>query len=204
MSKIFSEEHIVKAGMSYEEYRALIEQLLIAGKTTGGNQSLGMIDYTRKNVQRMNRLDEKVHVDEEIKNILSSADFNWYWVVLTEAWSGESAQNIPILSKIAGESSKISLKILLRDEEPEIMQLYFPDAMRSIPQLICIKEDDFSDVGTWGPRPQPVQEIVEDYKNRSDKTQEEYSQGIQNWYTSDKGKTLQKEMTQLINNWVRF
>lgn len=202
MSNIFSEDHIVKAGMSYEEYRALIEQLLIGGKTTGNNQSVEMIDYTRKNVQRMNRLDEKVKIDEETRNILSSANFNWCWVILTEAWSGESAQNIPILSKIADECSKITLKILLRDEEPELMQRYFPQATRSIPQLICIKEDDFSVVGTWGPRPYPVQELVEDYKNHSDKTQEEYSQDIYNWYIADKGKTLKKEMKELIDSWV--
>src|SRR5690606_3918922 len=102
-------------GMSYQEYRGLIEQLLLGGKTTGENQSQGMIGYTRLNVQRMNRLEAKIVLSESLLMELRNLHQDWYWVVLTEAWCGDAAQNLPILAKIAEATPRITMKLLLRD-----------------------------------------------------------------------------------------
>ena len=146
---VIKESHI-KAGMSYEEYRGLIEQLLLGGKTTGENQSSGMIEYTRLNVQRMNRLDKKVVLNEALLMELRKLHSDWYWVVLTEAWCGDAAQNIPILAKIADATPRIKMKLILRDEDPEIIDHYLTNGSKSIPKLICLNQDDLSEVGTWG------------------------------------------------------
>lgn len=197
---IINESHI-RGGMSYEEYRGLIEQLLLGGKTTGENQSQGMIGYTRLNVQRMNRLDDKISLNESLLMSLRRLHKNWYWVVLTEAWCGDAAQNIPILAKIAEATPRIVMKLLLRDEVPEIMDHYLTNGSKSIPKLICLSQEDLTEVGTWGPRPEPVQKMILNYKENPKDTQEEFIQNIHTWYNSDKGHTLQDEIENLISKW---
>lgn len=199
-SDVITEAHI-KGGMSYTEYRGLIEQLLIGGQTTGENQSAAMIDYTRINVQRMNRLDSRVALDEMLLMSLRALKHDWYWVVLTEAWSGDAAENIPILAKIADATPRIKMKLLLRDEYLEIFNHYTVKNNKSIPLLICLTQDTLTEVGTWGPRPAPVQKIVFDYKSNVKNTQEEFMQNIIQWYRADRGNTLQNEMNTLIQEW---
>lgn len=197
---VINESHI-RGGMSYEEYHGLIEQLLLGGKTTGENQSQGMIGYTRLNVQRMNRLDSKIVLSESLLMELRNLHHDWYWVVLTEAWCGDAAQNLPILAKIAEATPRITMKLLLRDEVPAIMAHYLTNGNKSIPKLICLNQDDLSEVGTWGPRPEPVQQMVEAFKKNPMDTQEEFIQSIHMWYNADKGNTLQAEIEGLIRQW---
>lgn len=199
-SDVITEAHI-KGGMSYKEYRGLIEQLLIGGQTTGENQSAAMIDYTRNNVQRMNRLDSRIVLDDLLLMTLHSLKNDWYWVVLTEAWCGDAAENIPILAKIASATPRIRMKLLLRDEYPELFNHYTAENNKSIPLLICLTQEELVELGTWGPRPAPVQKIVSNYKMDAKNTQEEFMQNIIQWYRSDRGNTLQNEMNVLIQEW---
>lgn len=199
MNNSITEAHI-KAAMTYEEYRSLIDQLLIAGKTTGENQSPGMIEYTRLNVQRMNRMEKKFEVNEELAHNIKKIP-KWYWVVLTEAWCGDAAHIIPSLNKIAESNPNLQLKLLLRDEYNDIKNNYLTVAHRSIPILICLKKNTLEELGTWGPRPVPAQQIVTDFKSNPYDTAEEFVQKIHAWYNQDKGKTLQMEINQCIDEW---
>lgn len=194
-------DSIVKAGMSYEQYRALIDQLLMGDKTTGDNQSPEMIGYTRLNVQRMNKLDKKIQLEKELENKLIEVPEKWYWLVITEAWSGDAAQNIPIIEKMAAVSENIELKLLLRDENPALMDQYLTHGGRSIPMLICIRQEDFAELGVWGPRPEPAQKLVTDFKANPFGTQEEFVQSLHNWYAKDRGKTIQEEFMHLLEIW---
>lgn len=41
--------------------------------------------------------------------------------MLTEGWCGDAAQNLPVINKIAEENPNINLKLVLRDENLELM-----------------------------------------------------------------------------------
>ena len=195
-------ESFIKAGLSYEEYRGLIEQLLLAGKTTGENQSPEMVEYTRINVQRMNKLDNKVVVDEALLEVQQQISKKWYWIVFTEAWSSDAAENLPVLAKLAEASANIDLKIFLRDEEKELIKRFLKEDTSPVPKLLCLSQNELTEIGSWGPRPKPVEEIITDCKIDAFNTQEELIQKIHHWYAADKGNTLQKEMTALMRNWM--
>ena len=58
-------------------------------------------------------------------------------MVITENWCGDSAQNLPYL-KIASCNPLIDFRIILRDDNLDIMDLYLTDnKSRSIPKLIA-------------------------------------------------------------------
>jgi hypothetical protein len=190
-------KELFEKGYSYEEYRALINKLYESGKTTGTDHSEAMLDYTKMNIQRMNRLDKTIEINEEIRTDLATIPDQLNWLVLTEAWCGDAAQNIPILSKMANASSKIHLRFLLRDENLEVMDQYLTNGGRAIPKLIML-DQDFNEIASWGPRPSEVQNIVLENKRTANLSYSEFAKVVQKWYAKDKGETLQREMMEIL------
>jgi len=191
-----TQEHI-KNGMSYEAYRLLIDQLLEENKTTGDNHSESMLDYAKLNMQRMNKWDKIFKPSDELVNAVKLIDKPIHWLVLTEGWCGDAAQNLPIIAKMASLNSNITLSLLLRDENLEVMDAYLTNGGRSIPKLIMLDEN-LNELGQWGPRPQPVQDIMTRMKAEGDFSYEEFNLLGHTWYAKDRTKTLQKELITLL------
>jgi hypothetical protein len=201
IESVITQDHIDKA-ISYQEFRKIIDQLLSDGKTTGENHSEAMLHYTKMNVQRMNRLDKTIQLQQETIDKMNSFDEEIIWVVLGEAWCGDVGQNLPIIAKMAGTSDNIKLAILLRDENLEIMDEFLTNGGRAIPKLICLKADNYEVLGEWGPRPEPAQEMMKDFKeNPGDRTKMDIVVDIQKWYAKDKALTIQKEYRDMVEEW---
>ncbi|NGP89974.1 thioredoxin family protein [Aliifodinibius halophilus] len=188
--------------MSYKEYRQMIDQLLAEDKTTGSDHSEDMIHYTTMNVHRMARLDKRVALTDEIQNRLEQLSSNLIWLVLTEAWCGDAAQNIPVIAKIADASESIELKLILRDEHPDIMDQYLTNGGRAIPKLICLDTETLEEKGTWGPRPEAAQKKVRNWIDNTELSKEEWAAKLHKWYAKDRGKELQAEFVDLLKEWT--
>ena len=149
----------INCSFTYQEYRNHIDNLFEQGKTTGENQSESMLHYTKMNIQRMKRWEKKFVIGKVLKTKLESLETPQTWVVLTEAWCGDAAQNMPLLHLAAEGSDKIDFKVLLRDENTEIMNDYLTNGGMSIPKLVIFEGEN--EIGTWGPRPAPLQQMVQ-------------------------------------------
>ena len=187
--------------LSYAEYKDLVLSLAANKDTTGDNKSEGRIFNTKLNSVRMNRLDKTIEIIPGITKAASNLDREIVWLVLTESWCGDSAQNLPAVNKIAELSDKINLGFVFRDENPELMDCCLTNGTRSIPKLICVDKNDFSLLGTWGPRPEPAQNMMREYKEKKHKEYEEVQKDIAVWYTNDKCVTIQNEFITLLNDW---
>ncbi len=185
-------------GIDYPTYRNLIKSLLAENKTTGTNHSEAMIAYTKMNDQRMIRWDKKINLEAELSaEVVELPKMNW--LVITEAWCGDAAQNIPFIAKLASENSNIDLRFIMRDEHPEIMDQYLTNGARSIPILV-IMDENFNDIVIWGPRPEPVQNMVMEAKEKPDLDQPKFIESIHKWYAADKNQTISNEFKQLLKN----
>ncbi|MEO6721403.1 MAG: thioredoxin family protein [Ferruginibacter sp.] len=77
------------------------------------------------NFTRTQRIHKTLVINQELKNTIENIQNIYTWIVLTEAWCGDSAQNLPVIAEIAKlNPDKIKLYILLRDENPELMDNY--------------------------------------------------------------------------------
>ncbi len=193
---------IIEQAMSYEEYRTMIDNLLSENKTTGSNHSEGMVKYTKMNVHRMNRLDKQTSLKAELKEALESVEQQWIWLVLTEAWCGDAAQNIPVIAKMSNQNDHIDLKLILRDEHLDIMDQYLTNGGRSIPKLICLDAETLEEIGSWGPRPEEAQEKAMKWKNDSEISNKEWGEKLHKWYADNGTEDIQAEFTELINEWT--
>ena len=191
--------------MSYSAYRNLIDALLSEGKTTGTTQSESAVAITKLNVQRMRRLDKTTTLQPDLLAQLEKVKQNWVWVIITEGWCGDSAQSIPVFAKAADANPNIRLKLLLRDEYPELMDAYLTNGNRSIPKLICVAEDS-KELGTWGARPKPAQEILQKYKEQfGDQFRnhyDEFTEELHLWYGRDRTQTIQNELKDKVAEWL--
>jgi hypothetical protein len=182
---------------SYQEYRKLVSDLLEEGKSTGPNQTEDLTHYSTLNVKRMDRLDKKIEISEETKLHLQKLDKKQLWLVLTEGWCGDAAQNLPVIEKMAAECSNIELRLILRDENPEVMDLFLTNGARAIPKLISFDEE-FNVLFSWGARPSIATQMVVDYKADHGKLDPEFKKNLQIWYNKDKGQNVQSDFVALI------
>ena len=86
----------------------------------------------------MNRLDKTMKISEENSVKLKSLEREYIWLVISEGWCGDAAQLLPIVNKMAIESGKIELSIVLRDENDALMNLFLTNNSKSIPIVIIV------------------------------------------------------------------
>jgi hypothetical protein len=200
IKKLITPELIEKS-QTYQAYQEMINDLLAENKTTGSIHTEAYLDYTRMNVKRMNRWDKTAKVSSEIEEVIKSIDLPQIWLIITEAWCGDAAQNIPFLVKLADLNPKIDLRLILRDENPELMDEYLTEGARSIPKLIVLSEDLAQVMGTWGPRPGFLQDRLKAYKlDALGVSPKEFSEGTHLWYAKDKNESLERELMELFSS----
>ncbi|MUV03855.1 thioredoxin family protein [Flavobacterium rakeshii] len=185
---------------SYSEYRNHIGLLLQDGLSTGATQSEDLTNYSSLNEVRMNRLDKTIKLTDDIKARLGKLKKEHVLLVISEGWCGDAAQIVPVISKMANETDKLELEIVLRDDNDELMNEYLTNGARSIPKLVLVEKDTHIARGSWGPRPHDAAKLIRDYKEQHGVIDQEAKTELQKWYLHDKGESTMKEITLLLEN----
>lgn len=197
---MIDQERLEKA-FTYDNYRVLMQELVDTKQTTGPNKSDDMVYYTELNHQRMKRLDKTIKITESLENVIKKTDRPQTWIVLTESWCGDAAQNVPVIEKLASLNDNIELRLFLRDENLDIMDNYLTNGGRSIPKLIIFDKESQEELGTWGPRPVELQKIYDEWRNSTDKVPyKEFNVTLQKWYAKNKSLAMQEELEKLISS----
>lgn len=183
--------------ISYSEYRTLVHDVLADGKSTGFIQSEALTNYSLLNDRRMKRLDKTIKITDETKVVFKSITEEQTWLVLTEGWCGDAAQNLPVIHKLAAENENIALKIVLRDEHLELMDLFLTNGGRSIPKVIVLDTQN-NLKHTWGPRPTLATKIMAEYKAENGSIDAQFKQDLQVWYNKNKGLSVQEDFVKMI------
>lgn len=195
--KIAVAQSILKSH-SYDKYRTIVSDLLTVGKVSGNEQSQDLIHYTELNQVRMNRLDKKMVITEEVIKKIVNLKKNYAWLVLSEGWCGDAAQLLPIINKMASVSQHIELKIAFRDENEPLMNLFLTNGNKAIPKLIVLNKEAEEVVGSWGPRPKGATNLIKSYKQQYGVIDETAKTELQLWYLHDKGISTQNEIVELM------
>ena len=192
----------VEKSMTFAEYVKLIDDLLAEGKTTGTVQSEAMYNYGKLNRQRMSRLGKTVRLRESLVEKAQSVGRKMIWLIITEGWCGDAAQNIPIIEKIAAENPNIETRYVLRDENLELMDAYLTHNARSIPKLIALDAEKLEEIGVWGPRPKAAMDYYFEMKAQGlEKPQ--MMENLQRWYLQDNEKSIQIEFENVLGEWAQ-
>lgn len=186
-------------GLSYLAYRDLIDELLVAKKTTGTDHSDAMLHYTKMNVQRMSRVGKTVQLDPKLSDALNAIQGHYRFLVISEGWCGDAAQIVPIFDKIATTfPTKFDLRFVLRDSNLPLIDAHLTNGGRAIPVLLVL-DNSGNVVAQWGPRPQILQGLLAEWKSQESDMMA-LAEKLHGWYAKDKTSATQQELTELFTN----
>ena len=200
MQQVIKQEDINRA-MSFDGYLAFTKAIIQSDSPVGKYVKESTLRYTRLNLEQMERVIEHMTLQQKLYNLVSELKKNLVWLVLSEPWCGDAAWGVPALYIISTASDKIDFRILLRDENPDIIKAYQTDGSNSIPKLICLRAEDLKEMGVWGPRPAELQKLVKEHKNSSLIDYTEKLRQVNQWYLNDMTKSIQDEVTELVKKW---
>lgn len=193
----------IAAAKDYADYLPWIEAALAQEKTSGENHSEMYLHFTKMNLQRMKRLEKTTKLWPELLELAKNSQKNLLFLVLTEAWCGDAAQNLPPIYKLVETQPNWQMKTLWRDEHLDLMEDYKTDGGIGIPKVLLIDADTQTILGHWGPRPAKAQQKVRDYKALEEKPPyAEFAKDMQLWYAKDKTQSLQKELLDWLSDLV--
>lgn len=156
----------------------------------------------RLNYQRVSRILRTYKIDEKLLGLIKKISSAQIWMVISEAWCGDSAQNLPYIAKIAEHNPLINLRIILRDSNLDIMDLYLANGTsHSIPKLVAFDEDG-NELFQWGARPKEAQELITRLKNEG-MEKEKFLEELHFWYGRDRGRTLENELKTILQNTIK-
>lgn len=188
-------------GLSYSDYWKQFE-LKLNSQTIG---NLSTVEEEKRNqlklnFQRSSRITRTYNISESLKNVMDKLEIKQNWILITEDWCGDSAQNVPYIAKIAEYSPKIELRIVSRDQNLDLMDKYLTNGARSIPKLIAF-DDQGDELFQWGARPIEAQALVTQLKNEG-KTKSEFLEALHLWYGKNRGKNLESEFHEILQKLI--
>jgi len=181
----------IHKGIGYNQYK----HEMAAGLAI--NEEIKIKEYINLNQRRMYRVEKTYNISDHLLTQVTNLKHKTYWLVLTEHWCGDASQILPALNTVAELSKgKIEMKLVYRDQNPELMDAYLTDGSRSIPKLIQM-DVHFNVTGIWGPRPNAAQRLVKQLKSNP-ATAGTYTNELHLWYAKDKQQSLETEIDKLI------
>lgn len=188
----------LERSMSYEAYRALVKQLVDEHSNTGVNKSEELANYTKLNDRRMKRWDKTIKLNEDAKRSILDFQPDVTWLVITESWCGDAAHVLPALYKVASFSENIDFKVVLRDENLQLMDLFLTNGSASIPKLIVIDNATGEVLETYGPRPSEAANYVKRFIAKNGKLTPAFKADLQHWYNDNRGQNVIDDVTQIL------
>lgn len=198
INEIISES--LEKAISYKDYRDLVSKLVDKESTTGNEKTEALVNYTMLNDRRMRRWDKTVKLSEDIKSKIKDFDKKVTWLVLTESWCGDAAHIMPVINKVAELNDNIDYKVVMRDENDELMRQFLTNGGKAIPKLIAIDKDTNEVINTFGPRPSVATDLVNAYKEEHGKLTPEFKEDLQRWYNKDKGQSTLEDLLNLLED----
>ncbi len=187
----------LSGGQSYEQYFAMNTLMAKEGRTTG-MQKPSYIEYTKLSAARMRRWNKVYKPNVSfLDTIKAQSEDGEKWLVFSETWCGDAAHNLPFIAKWAAYTG-VELRIVLRDENPTLMDEFLTNGGRSIPKLVRLNEE-LTVLGTWGPRPSPLMQKHTEWKAHPAFDYKRWTLFAQDWYNKDKGASLELDFEELMN-----
>ncbi|HEX6750675.1 MAG TPA: thioredoxin family protein [Longimicrobium sp.] len=117
----------------------------------------------------------------------------WRLLVTSEDWCGDASNTVPVAARLAEVLPNVELRVVKRDEHPELMDRHLTNGSRSIP-LVVVLRPDFTVAGTWGPRPTELQQFVLREKHAATRPTGDIYREARQWYARDRGETTIREI----------
>jgi hypothetical protein len=153
-------------------------------------------DQAKANQELWRAIRKRAQAPLDLVARLRSLPARRYLLVLTEDWCGDAVNTLPPIARLAEAVPQLELRILLRDENLDLMDTHLAGTARAIPVVIVLDESH-RELGWWGSRPQPLQRWFKSEEAQQLSKEDRY-RGMRRWYARDHGRTALEEITLLL------
>jgi hypothetical protein len=161
-------------------------------KAVSWDQYLASVE---KNRELWHGVYERARVPEDALDDLGAITTPVHFLALSEDWCGDAVNLLPVVARMAEASDLVDLRVLGRDENLPLMDAHLTGTSRSIPVVIVL-DDEFRELGWWGPRPAEIQAWVLDH-GLAMPSPDRYRE-VRRWYARDRGRTTVRELMDRI------
>lgn len=184
------------AGLTPAAYQEVLEQRAALDPADFEGLEAERVSFARLNLHRTERIRRTWRPSPGLAAAAARLEDSQLWLSLTEPWCGDSAQCLPCLEILAETNPNITMRMLLRDENPEVMDRYLTNGKRGIPLLVAL-DDSGDELYRWGPRPAVVQGVFDAGTDEGLDKQAKLER-IHLFYGRDRGHALEEEFHDLV------
>ena len=152
--------HITDSGLTPSAYMEVMEQRAALDPADLEGLEAERSEFAKLNLHRVGRIRRHWRPSGKLAALLARINRPQLWMALTEPWCGDSAQCMPCLEILAESNPHLTIRYMLRDDNPEIMDRYLTNGKRSIPLLVAFDAED-RELFRWGPRPAAAQAVFD-------------------------------------------
>ena len=153
--------------------------------------------YSRYNLERQERVEALWRASEDFVRVIDESPGPADWLFITDDWCVDSAYSLPLVRWGSDRRSDITLRILLKDEHPEIMDLFLTEGKRSIPKFAGIDQDG-QILFSWGPQPGAIRDIRKELMDSGAEGRIVSSTTVE-WYADQGWLDVEKEMIEVLS-----
>ena len=156
-----------------------------------------VIRRPKENAVLWDALFKRSSISQDVAARLKNVRGQWHLLVLNEDWCGDSVNILPYVARLADSHPGIELRVLERDANPDLMNAHLTGKSKSIP-VVIVYDDNFDEIGWWGPRPRELQGWVINEGLALPKP--DRYRHIRTWYARDRGTSIVSEILSIIEN----
>ncbi len=176
--KEFFAERRPHQGLTYNAYRDLWKEQKEKPAEGKDVSERKMLHYLNYNWERQRQVHEAYTPSDALQEAVDAVVEPQLWMVLTEPWCGDSSFLLPVIAEAAALNDAVTLRILLRDDNLDIMDQYLTGGSRSIPKLVAFSEEGI-ELFTWGPRPEGAAERYAELRETYDDKQQQIAELVE-------------------------
>ena len=87
---------------------------------------------------------------------------------------------------------------MLRDENPELMDMFLTNGGRAIPKVIIMDNESGEVLNTYGPRPSEASSYVNRFKLKYGTLTPDFKEDLQHWYNKNKGQNIIDDTVKIL------
>lgn len=182
--------------MTWDEFQEHYE--IEAHRPLDESPNPGLTRYTPLNWKRSERVEKTYKMSDEARSAMQLIRSPQLWMVITESWCADSAQSFPVIHRLAELNPLVEIRVILRNDNMDIMDAHLTDGKRAIPKLVAFNRDG-DELFNWGPRPGTAAEL---FRNglAEGTPKADVQKAMHLWYARDRGKTIERELIDLIKD----
>lgn len=136
------------------------------------------------------------HVPKGLVKRASRLHGTYRLLVLMEDWCVDGPYTMPPLARLAEASPRLELRVASRDANPDLMAEHRTGGAWSIP-VVMVLDEQWTEVGWWGPRPAELQEWMRGPKARDLEPHDLYRK-MRRWYEKNGAEPALEEILGLL------